>query len=367
VTFVLWLQRDPSRALDNAIAMLVVTCPCALALATPLAVSVAIGRGARQGILIRGGDALETLATPATLVLDKTGTITEGRLALVHWDGDAAAQPLVAALEQSSRHPVADAFARVWPHPAVATVEGVREEIGYGVRGTVNGAAVVVGRPDYVARLCGGVVPTWPERERSLTPVLVAVNGAVVGRALFGDPLRKESLAAVRDLRARGWDVRVLSGDDADVVQAAGRALGLPPESCRGGTTPEGKREEVERLRRLGPVVMVGDGVNDASAIAAATVGIGVHGGAEACLAAADVFLARAGLGPLVELEQGARRTTRLIKWGIGTSLAYNILGAALAFTGVMDPLIAAVAMPISSLTVVLVAWRGRTFTGARV
>jgi Cu2+-exporting ATPase len=194
---------------------------------------------------------------------------------------------------------------------------------------------------------------------------VVAVEGQIVGRAGFGDPLRADAVAAILELKARGWKVSILSGDDAAVVTAAAHTLGLDAAECRGAATPEDKRAIVDRAAKEGPVVMVGDGVNDTAAIAAATVGIGVRGGAEACLAAADVFLSRSGLTPLLELERGARRTVGLIRLGIAFSLGYNILGAVLAFTGRMDPLIAAIVMPLSSLTVVMAAWRGRTFTGA--
>jgi Cu2+-exporting ATPase len=183
-----------------------------------------------------------------------------------------------------------------------------------------------------------------------------------VGRAAFGDPVRPDAPAAITRLRARGWHVAILSGDEAAVVSSAAAVLGIPASDARGGASPEEKRAEVERARAVGAVVMVGDGVNDAAAIAAATVGIGVHGGAEACLAAADVFLAREGLAPLLELEAGARRTMRLIRIAIAFSLLYNLGGAALAMTGRMDPLLAAILMPLSSLTVLTIAWRGRTF-----
>jgi Cu2+-exporting ATPase len=224
---------------------------------------------------------------------------------------------------------------------------------------------VVVGSPAFVHARAAAAAPPGVPLDDACTPVLVAVDGVVVARAGLGDPLREGTRAALDAMRAAGWHIAILSGDDPRVVASTARALGIPAEDCRGGATPEEKRAVVEAAARSGPVVMVGDGVNDAAAIAAATVGIGVRGGAEACLAAADVFLARAGLGPLLELQTGARRTVGLIRLGIGFSLCYNLVGAALAITGVMDPLIAAIVMPLSSLTVVLAAWRGRTFTGA--
>lgn len=364
LTFIVWLRRDPSAAVDNAIAMLVVTCPCALALATPLAITVAIGRAARQGILVKGGDALEALARPGRIILDKTGTLTEGRMDVVSWDGPDDLRPLVLAVEQHSRHPVASALLRAWGPPSLAASH-VTEVIGGGIEGTVGGHHVVVGKPSFVLDRATAAAPAFAPLDDAATPVFVAVDGAVVGRAALGDPVREGTRAALDAMRAAGWHVSILSGDDPRVVMSTASALGIPAHECRGGASPEDKRAAVEAARRSGPVVMVGDGVNDAAAIAAATVGIGVRGGAEACLAAADVFLTRAGLGPLLELQTGARRTVRLIRLAIGFSLLYNVAAATMALTGVMNPLIAAILMPLSSLTVVLAAWRGRTFTGA--
>jgi Cu2+-exporting ATPase len=174
--------------------------------------------------------------------------------------------------------------------------------------------------------------------------------------------VREDAAPTLVALRARGWRTRLLSGDDPAVAAAVGARLGFAPGECAGGASPEAKLAAVESLAREGPVVMVGDGVNDAAAIARATVGVGVKGGAEACLAAADVFLARPGVAPLAELVEGAGRTMRVIRLGIAISILYNVAGAALAIGGFIHPLLAAVMMPASSLTVVLVAWRGRTF-----
>lgn len=357
-------KTDPTHAFDNAIAMLIVTCPCALALATPLAVTVAIGRAARRGILIKGGDALEVLANPGHLFIDKTGTVTLGRMKLMQWNGADEARVLVAALERQSRHPVAAAFVEAWAEEQNLDATAVQETLGGGILGLVAGHNVCVGTPLFVSRHARRAPVALPPLAPALSPVLVAIDGVVVGRAGFGDPVRPEAADALATLRARGWRVSILSGDDPYVVAATAHTLGLDARDCRGGATPEEKRARVEAAASTGPVVMVGDGVNDAAAIATATVGIGVRGGAEACLAASDIFLSREGLSPLLELEAGARRTVRLIKTGIAFSLLYNLIGAVLAFTGHMDPLIAAVAMPLSSVTVVLIAWRGKTFTG---
>jgi len=199
-----------------------------------------------------------------------------------------------------------------------------------------------------------------------LTPVLLARGGNVVAALGFGDPIRPDAAQAVRILRRRGWTVGLLSGDAPATVAYVGRRLGLDREDVRGGATPEAKLATIAELCRDGSVVMVGDGVNDAAAIARATVGVGVHGGAEASLAAADVYLARPGLEPLVELVDGASATRAVIRGAIGFSLAYNLVGAALAMSGLVTPLLAAVLMPASSLTVLGLALRGRTFPGER-
>jgi Cu2+-exporting ATPase len=368
VTGAIGMRRGASEAIDRAIALLIVTCPCALALATPLALTSAIGRAARAGILIKNGPALERLASPGTLLLDKTGTVTEGRLRLASWRGPESARALVLALERGSNHPIAAAFEEAWPDLEPADPDAVEHVLGGGVSGQVAGHQIVVGSAAFVrARLAPGSRPAPPDDAFAArcTTVWVAIDGAPAARAAFEDRIRPEAGAALALLRARGWRVRLLSGDDARVVDDVGARLGFSPAECRGEATPEEKLAEVERALASGPVVMVGDGVNDAAAIARASVGIGVRGGAEACLAAADVFLARPGLEDLVALTEGATRCVRVIRRGMRISLLYNLAGASLAIAGVVNPLIAAVLMPLSSLTVILLAFRSRTFGGA--
>ena len=300
---------------------------------------------------------------------------------------------LVLALEAESTHPLADGFRRALApvddavtaggsdaQPSVVpTVESSTHVAGGGIVGRVGGRDVVIGSPTFVtgrfaARLPGEShaarpLPTSPDAPdapdapgESLTPVWIAVDGTLAARAWLGDPIRTDAAESIAALQRAGWTVRLLSGDASSVVQSVGRALGLAPDECRGEATPEDKLRVVEQLGRTGRVVMVGDGVNDAAAIAAATVGIGVHGGAEASLATADVYLTTPGLAPLVELVRGAGRTMRVIRRNIAFSLLYNVAGATLAITGVITPLIAAVLMPLSSLTVVLASWYGTTF-----
>jgi Cu2+-exporting ATPase len=229
----------------------------------------------------------------------------------------------------------------------------------------VDGRRVIVGSPAFV-EVRGARAAELFAPPRHLTPVLIAVDGVIVASAGFGDPVRVDARRAIDTLRERGWNVGILSGDHPEVVATVGEALGLGREACVGGAVPEEKRRVVQQAGRAGTVVMVGDGVNDAAAMAAASVGVGVHGGAEACLSTADVYLARPGLEPLVTLTEGAARTIGVIRRNIAFSIGYNLIGATLAATGVITPLIAAVLMPASSLTVVLASWLSRTFPTER-
>jgi Cu2+-exporting ATPase len=378
VTLAVKLRGGAPHALDDAIALLVVTCPCALALATPLAITVAVGRAAGRGMLVKGGDALELLAAPGTLLLDKTGTLTEGNTALVAWHGDPSVRALVLALEAGSSHPLADAFRRAWPDVAVPEASALQHVVGAGIEGMVAGRRVRVGSPRFAAEVARAVAPRAADAAgnpvavpEEATPVHVTVDGVLVAVAGVGDAIRADAAAALATLRARGWRTRLLSGDAPEVAAAVGRRLGFAPGDITGGASPEAKLAAVQREKARvaggGRVVMVGDGVNDAAAMAAADVGIGVHGGAEACLATADIYLTRPGLAPLVELTEGAARTLRVIRRNIGFSIGYNLIGASLAVAGVLTPLLAAILMPAASVTVVLGSWLGSTFARARV
>jgi Cu2+-exporting ATPase len=366
LTWAIWLERDPARAVDNAIALLVVTCPCALAMATPLSVTVALGRAARLGIFVKGGDALELLAHPSRIFLDKTGTITAGQTALASWSGPPWVQPLVLAAETGSPHPIADGFRRAWPDTVVPRASSSQHTLGGGIHANVDGHEVLVGSPGFVRDHPGIISASpWPTAagfDGVLTPVWVAVDGQLVGEAGFGDPVRADAADAIADFKARGWRVGILSGDQRAVTSTVARSVGIDPLEVIAEASPERKLRTVERARTEGNVVMVGDGVNDAAAIAAASVGIAVHGGAEAALASADVYITRPGLGPVVLLFDGARGTMRVIRRNIAFSLVYNVVGIGLAVTGMINPVIAAIMMPLSSLTVVAGAWYGRSF-----
>ncbi|MET0794577.1 MAG: heavy metal translocating P-type ATPase [Polyangiaceae bacterium] len=367
LTLLLWLKLDAQHAIDHTVALLVVTCPCALGMATPLAVSAALRSAAQSGVLFKNGEAIEELARPGIIVFDKTGTLSEGRLELVAFDADAATQALARAAEASSNHPIARAFQRALPEPRLACTE--REELPGGVRALVNGQSVLIGSPAFVQAALGGLPEQTIERAEALaaagrTPVLVAVDGTVRALAGLADTLRSDASRSLAQLAELGFQLQILSGDHQCVVDSVARQLGVPVSSAIGGASPEDKLSRIAALRAQGErVIMVGDGVNDAAAMAKAHVGIAVHGGAEACLSAADVFTTRAGLAAVVLAAAGARRTLRVIRIGIGLSLAYNVLGVALAITGRLDPLLAAVLMPLSSITVVSAALHARTFS----
>lgn len=367
LTALLWWRLDPSLALDHTIALLIVTCPCALGLATPLAVSAAVGQAARAGILVKGGDALERLSYSGRMWLDKTGTLTEGNLAVVAVEGDRSALRLAAALEAHSSHPAARAIAAFAPDGAGLPAEGVVETRGGGIEGRVAGRAVLAGSIAF-ARGRGvdppastaAILAAWARDGR--TPVVVAVDGRLAAAAALGDRPREGTQAALARMRALGFRTGLLSGDHPDVAAALARGLGFAREDVRAGASPEEKLDVVRAEAAKGPVFMIGDGVNDAAALAAATVGIAVHGGAEAALEAADVYVNRAGLGPVVEILEGSRRAMAVVRRNLAFSFAYNALGVVLAMAGWINPLVAAVLMPLSSITVIVSSYRARMF-----
>lgn len=374
LTYAWWTVQHSPDALEHAIALLIVACPCALGLATPLAVVAAVGRAARAGILVKGGDALEHLSKPGILLLDKTGTLTQGKVSVVHWSGSAKVAAAVASLEQHASHPFALALRGLVEEdvelPSVSEVEVIP---GRGVKGYVQGVLHQIGSPLWMREL-GVEVPEDVLQQviaQALSPVVIALEGEVhvVG---IGDPLQPDARAVVEQLGAKGWEMHILSGDHPSVVQAVAQKLGLQKSQCRGEMTPEAKLHAVESMlesekasAQKRPVVMVGDGWNDAAALAAADVGIAVHGSAEASLAAADVFLAIPGTGGIARLLDGAARTVGVIRRNLVVSLAYNALGVTLAMAGLLNPLVAAVLMPVSSLSVVSIAWRSKSFTNS--
>jgi P-type Cu2+ transporter len=367
LTFVGWSVSSVALGAEHAMALLIVTCPCALALATPLAVTVALGRAARRGVLIKGADALERLATPGTLFVDKTGTsgtLTAGKLAVVSWRGDLDGAGLAAAAEAGSSHPIARALQAHAEPAGIAT--DIREELGRGITARVNGHDVVVGAPPWVRSRSRWqpAIEGWIAElaERGQTPIAIACDGTMIAVAGLADPIRADAPYALDQLASLGWTVHVLSGDDDRVVQRVGAALALPRSRCHGAACPEDKVAAVVAASARGPVVMVGDGVNDAAAMAAASAGIAVSGAAEIAIEAADVYLRSPSICDVAATAAGAQATLATIRRNLRFSLAYNVVAGALAMTGLIHPLIAAAVMPLSSLTVLASSLRSKAF-----
>lgn len=376
LTFLYWLRFGVNIAVDRAVSLLIVTCPCALGLATPLAAGAALGKAAKGGLLVKGMKYLELMADPGLVVFDKTGTLTEGKLSVVDGECTTELSPFILAAEGASAHPVARALVAACGAPSEPplTVISYSEQLGLGVRAELQTATgtvhqVYIGSSAWLRQECG--IDTDTARSRSLldqglSPVYVAIDGTLRATLGLGDPLRKDTPATLRELAAMGYQLAVLSGDRREVVDHVVAQTGVTFTTVLSEQSPEQKLAFIESAAQQTPVYMVGDGVNDAAALRAARVGIAVCGGAEASLAAADVFSTKPGLGPVLELAVGARRTMRTIRRNLSFSLSYNIIAAVLAVTGHISPLIAAILMPLSSLTVLTNSYRAKTFRGVQ-
>jgi Cu2+-exporting ATPase len=370
---VAWARHSLELGLARVVALLVVSCPCALGLSVPLAMSVSLMRAARAGIFIKNPDAIERLQRVGTVILDKTGTLTEGHASVARWHGSGAALDRARALEAQSSHRVARAFQHI-EGPALHLVrhaEQVVEAPGLGIAGRLDGREVRVGSLAHMD-LAGVRCPADMNDAATamvadgLSPVFVALDGQVAGVAGIGDRLRADARQTVQRLIDRGVHVCIASGDHAHVVARVGASLGLAPDDVHGGLTPEAKRDLVAHLVATragdGAIVMVGDGVNDAAALALADVGLAMQGGMGATIVAADIVLTRDGVGPLLDIMDGARRLRGVVRRNVAFSLLYNATASSLALAGLIGPLLAAVLMPLSSLIVVLSSSLGRTF-----
>ena len=356
LTLAIHAASGVETAASHAVALLIVVCPCALALATPLAVGFSIGKLARRGILVKGGDIIEALAGAPRVIFDKTGTLTDGHYTLREWIGDPAMQPVAAALESGSVHPVASAI-RDGVDAGDMPLSDVVHHPAMGVSGTLRGERVAVGSHRLMDEL--GVDTSLADslEERALTRVLVARDDKVVAVALLGEAVREGAADSISTLRSRDWSVSIASGDAASPVRRVAEELGV--DEFRASMSPEQKHDLVRAQKAGGRVVFVGDGVNDAAALSEADVGIAVHGGAEASLAAADVYLSRSGVEPVLELVDTCRDTTRRVRLCLMMAASYNAVAGTLAVMGIVSPLLAAVLMPISSLSVLAVAGAG--------
>lgn len=364
-TLLTWLlvTGDVSAAFTSAVAVLVIACPCALGLATPTALLVGTGRGAQLGIVIKGPEVLESTRTVDTVVLDKTGTVTTGEMALVEQVGEADDLRLAAAVEAASEHPVARAVVAGVPGPLPEVVDFANRP-GLGVTGTVEGARVEVGRR------VGGTVPpelaAAAERasDAGRTAVLVAVDGEVRGLLVVADTVRPTSRAAVAALRGLGLSPVLLTGDGPGAAAAVAREVGLDPATeVVSGVLPEGKVDVVRDLQERGRVVaMVGDGVNDAAALARADLGLAMGTGTDVAIEAGDITLVRADLAAAADAVRLSRRTLATIKVNLVWAFAYNVALVPLAALGFLNPVLAGLAMAASSVLVVTNSLRLRRF-----
>jgi Cu2+-exporting ATPase len=359
-----WWQHDPARAAPVVIAVLVVTCPCALGLATPAALAAATGAAARNGVLTTRGYTMETLARVDHFVFDKTGTLTLGKLRLQHIltlsDLDTErCLAAAAALEQHSEHPIARAIVAAAP-AEILEAEDVVNRPGTGIQGTVNGVALRVGTPSFLTS-SGVLVPDAAQIEelggKGDTVVLLANETRALAAFVLADTLRPGAAELIADLRQRGKTVTVISGDHMRAAQHVARALNI--EHVRAELSPGGKLAYLRHLQADGHVIaMIGDGVNDAPVLAAAPVSIAMGSAAAVAAASADMLLLAQDLRPIATALDIARRTTTIIRQNLAWAIAYNLLAVPAAAGGYVTPWMAALGMSASSVLVVANALR---------
>ena len=382
LAFLAWWLFGPAPslayALIAAVSVLIIACPCALGLATPMSIMVGVGRGAGLGVLIRDAEALERLEQVDTLVVDKTGTLTQGRPSVT------AVRPLgsldetellrlAAALERSSEHPLAEAIVRAATERGLALppASGFASLTGQGVRGMVEGREVALGNAAMLAGLGIATAPAAAEADRlrgeGATVLHVAVAGSLMGLLAVADPIKPTTPAAIAALRAAGLRIVMLTGDNRVTAQAVAARLGIAEVEAE--VLPEAKAGLVERLRAAGRVVaMAGDGVNDAPALAAADVGIAMGTGTEVAMESAGVTLVKGDLAAIARARALSTATMGNIRQNLFFAFAYNALGVPIAagvlyplFGLVLNPMLAAAAMALSSVSVIANATRLRT------
>jgi Cu+-exporting ATPase len=382
IAFVAWAVWGPSPALSYgliaAVSVLIIACPCALGLATPMSIMVGVGKGASAGVLIKNAEALEHMEKVDTLVVDKTGTLTEGKpkvVAVVPAPGltEAEVLPLAASLERSSEHPLAAAVVAAATERGMAFGEPAdfASVTGKGVTGTVGGRRVALGNARLMQELgvdLGGLAAKAEElRREGGTALFLAVDGGPGGVIAVADPVKRSTPAALESLRAEGIHIVMLTGDNRTTAEAVARRLGI--DEFQGDVLPEDKHRIVRELRRKGRVVaMAGDGVNDAPALAEADVGIAMGTGTDVAMQSAGVTLVKGDLAGIARARALSRATMRNIRQNLFFAFVYNAAGVPLAagvlypFIGLLlSPIVAALAMALSSVSVIGNALRLRT------
>ena len=356
-----WMARTDSlaQAMAPAVAVLIIACPCALGLATPTALLVGTGRGAQMGILIKGPEILESTRRVDTIVLDKTGTVTTGVMEVVqvHPAADVTDDELLAlaaAVERGSEHPIAAAIVRAAAHLTLPAANAFVAHAGVGAQAVVDGSVVHVGRAE---------AHQVPAAASQLTVVAVQREGQLLGTIAVADAVKPTSRAAISRLRDLGLRPILLTGDNAATAATVGAEVGIEPADVIAGVLPAGKVAEVQRLQAEGRVVaMVGDGVNDAAALAAADLGIAMGSGTDVAIEASDLTLVRADLHAAADAIRLSRRTLGVIKGNLFWAFAYNVAALPLAMSWRLSPVVASAAMAFSSVFVVSNSLRLRRF-----
>ena len=382
ITFIAWFFLGPqprlANALVNAVAVLIIACPCALGLATPMAIMVGTGRGAHAGVLIKDAEALETLEKVNTLVVDKTGTLTEGRPKVVsttttQQDKSHEVLRLAASLEKASEHPLAAAILEAAREKSLDLSEATKFEylVGKGVKGVVDGKQVAIGNRALMADVgvsVAGIVVIGANVDKGTTLLSVAIDGQYAGTIAIADPIKSASLEAIRGLKSQSLQIIMLTGDSRDTAMAIAGKLGLGENEFEAEVLPERKSEVIRELQQKGRVVaMAGDGINDAPALAQADVGIAMGTGTDVAMESGGITLVKGDLTGILRARKLSQATMRNIRQNLFFAFIYNAIGVPIAagilypFFGILlSPIFAAAAMSFSSVSVITNALRLR-------
>lgn len=382
LTFIVWTWIGPEPSfiygLVNAVAVLIIACPCALGLATPMSIMVGMGRGAQAGVLVKNADALEKLEKVRTIVIDKTGTLTEGKPKLTHVLAKEEGKEnellrLAAAVEQNSEHPLAASIVQGAKERSLSlpNVENFQSITGGGVIGKVENYEVLIGKPDFLQKRNISGVANFEQKAQELqkqaqTVMFVAIDGQVSGLITVSDPIKNSTPTAIRELHNLGQKIVMLTGDNEQTAQSVAKIVGI--DEVHAGVAPEYKQEYVKQAKEKGDLIaMAGDGINDAPALATADVGIAMGTGTDVAMESAGVTLVKGDLMGIVRAIHLSQAMMKNIRQNLFLAFIYNVLGIPIAagilypFTGVLlNPIIAALAMSLSSVSVILNALRLR-------